>query len=239
MININLKAAEVSRLTYKGAEAFKEAGYKNICVTEDKENETYAYVFEDDACVYVAFKVEADIDNLKKDPRLADSASFSAFNLHRGLWEAWREISDQVATEVMQRRLEMSHGISDKKHLVYCGHSLGGAIATIAAATHCPDYCITFGAPPVGGKGFQIATEESTTSYSRYVLDRDPVPNLYKWNPRFRHVGRLLFIDSNMEVQCQPSCWQIFKMRWLKFTDLNDHAMGWYKAAVWINGRTQ
>ena len=70
------------------------------------------------------------------------------------------------------------------------GHSLGGALATLAAARHQADVLWTFGAPRVGDALF--ARSLAGTAIGRVVNGNDPVPAVpppgRPW--RFRHPGR-------------------------------------------------
>lgn len=65
-----------------------------------------------------------------------------------------------------------------------CGHSLGGALATIAsvwAALTYPDAdvrCVTFGSPMVGNEGFVNAWRQVVGTRLRAVHAADPVPSL-------------------------------------------------------------
>ncbi len=232
-MNLYYQAADVSRLAYLGANAFKEAGFEDICVIDDPEGGTEAYVVEDSHYTYLVFTGTNEFDDLKTDLRFLKKEAFSGSQLHRGFWEAWRDVSDVVATEVMERRLAMVNGHRESKPFVYCGHSLGGALAQLAAATHRPDHCITFGAPPVGGKVFKKECEAlPDTEFARFVLDGDPVPRLLKWNPTYRQVGTLFFFDRDMELHINPSTWQMLKLRFPRFYDMDDHAIKWYRGAV-------
>lgn len=103
--------------------------------------------------------------------------------VHQGFLAAWKSIRDKVwgiVGDVMIRR-------GGSGRLVLCGHSLGGALATIAALDiYCmiePRYqktlsVITFGAPKVGTKEFQKAFDANIPKSSRVVTIYDPVPKI-------------------------------------------------------------
>ena len=77
--------------------------------------------------------------------------------------------------------------------VLYTGHSLGGALATLAAARRAPETLYTFGSPRVGNAEF-AATLSGTVIY-RYVNCCDIVAYL---PPAFYEpVGTLRYIDSN------------------------------------------
>jgi triacylglycerol lipase len=71
--------------------------------------------------------------------------------------------------------------------IFYTGHSLGAALATLAAARHAPSAVYTFGSPRVGNQAF-IASLGSVPIY-RIVDDEDVVTTVPSATLGFRHVG--------------------------------------------------
>jgi len=69
----------------------------------------------------------------------------------------------------------------------YTGHSLGAALATLAAARHAPSAVYTFGSPRVGNQAF-IASLCDIPIY-RIVDDEDIVTTVPSEALGFRHVG--------------------------------------------------
>ncbi len=69
------------------------------------------------------------------------------------------------------------------------GHSLGGAVATLAASTRPPRATYTYGSPLVGDTTF--ATSCAGRSMFRIVNDRDEVPTVPPAGLGFCHVGEL------------------------------------------------
>jgi len=103
------------------------------------------------------------------------------------------------------------------KNVVFTGHSLGGALATLCAAavkTELPELHVsayTFGSPRVGNKAF--AEEFKKVDYSvRYVNGGDVVTSLPFWN--YEHV---------------QGCIEIGKKKYLNTTD---HSLDEYKKNI-------
>jgi pimeloyl-ACP methyl ester carboxylesterase len=75
--------------------------------------------------------------------------------------------------------------------IVITGHSLGGAIATLAACDLqyqtgiCPNL-ITFGAPKIGNEAWAVSVSKRIKEQYRFVNKFDPVPTL---PPIFHHPG--------------------------------------------------
>lgn len=112
--------------------------------------------------------------------------------VHRGFAQALESVWEALFCLVRTLR--------DKKQTVWItGHSLGGALATLAAqrleATCGPVRVYTFGQPRVGDPAF---AEAFRPALFRIVNYRDIVATLPLPGPfhRYRHVGRLLWLDG-------------------------------------------
>ena len=112
--------------------------------------------------------------------------------VHRGFARALDSIWGEI--------LECMRPLHDKGQKVWiAGHSLGGALATLAAKRleppHGPHAVYTFGQPRVGDPAF--AQGYGQRLY-RFVNNRDIVPNfpLPGIFNRYRHVGRLHWLDA-------------------------------------------
>ncbi|MFG0295915.1 MAG: Mbeg1-like protein [Maioricimonas sp. JB045] len=106
--------------------------------------------------------------------------------VHRGFHDAFQSVRT-----VLEEALAYAH--ADARPVLITGHSLGGALATIAAAEWHGRYPIagiyTFGQPAVGFSAFRshIAVRYRHT-FHRVVNDDDIVARV---PPGYRHVGRL------------------------------------------------
>jgi hypothetical protein len=90
---------------------------------------------------------------------------------------------------VPEIRAFVKNSKSDKLINIHCvGHSLGGALATLAAnwLKSSPEikakvHLYTFGAPRVGGKSFSMNATQRVDSIFRCVNGADPVPKVPVW----------------------------------------------------------
>lgn len=91
-----------------------------------------------------------------------------------------------------------------RRPVLFTGHSLGGALATLAASKWRPLALYTFGAPFAGNGDF-VKTLEGAPIY-RVVNNRDIVPKLPpSIGPlQFRHAGDLHFITSDNRMRVNP-----------------------------------
>lgn len=119
---------------------------------------------------------------------------------HRGLYSALDAIWDLILAALYDAEV-------DQRTLWLTGHSLGGALATIAAQRLkteglAPHMVCTFGAPPVldaeAAAAFRVPL-------SRFVNSEDLVPNLPWTSPfvRYAHAGEEVFLLPSGRVAAQ------------------------------------
>ncbi len=87
----------------------------------------------------------------------------------------------------------------------YAGHSLGAALATLAASRRPPRALYSYGAPRVGNADF-VATLKDVPTF-RVVNHRDAVTCLPPSTPLFRlvHAGELRYITHDTRMLIDPS----------------------------------
>ena len=144
----------------------KENGYQAMDFIEDTGTHTQGLIFEDDSNVYLAFRgteTKSGAEALFKDLALTDIVFSDSVPLkfgdktypckvHRGFLRAFNSIFDQLKSKTPYFK-------GTKKPVIVCGHSLGGAIATIAAvylleAGISQINLYTYGSPRVGDSDF-------------------------------------------------------------------------------------
>lgn len=104
------------------------------------------------------------------------------------------------ATRLMAEMLAAGVYLSRAQHLIICGHSLGGAVATIIAAAlqdQIPSLdLITFGSPRPGGRKFR---QRLRVPHHRYVHGNDVVPHLPSPLLGFRHTAPALQLEIPLD----------------------------------------
>ena len=191
--------AEASLFSYWDPDAairgFNAAGLEAEFV---KEGGTDCYVVWQSDWLAVVFRgTEGDQwSDILTDAKFAQIPWLGG-HVHAGFAHAVREIEPKL-TVVINRLLA-------GRTLWFCGHSLGAALATLAADLyHATRGVCTFGSPRIGDQAFAAAFTERLVGRSvRYVNNHDvvthvPPPVVVPWH--FRHVAQRRFIDPVGEV---------------------------------------
>jgi hypothetical protein len=175
----------------------------------DAETDTRVLIVEspdnDNEDVWIAFAGTASRKNVRTDLSVADAALFPGekMRVHSGFLNAWMSVRDRVLAAA---------SASGRVYVV--GHSMGGALATLAAmeisgVSGASVACVTFGAPAVGDELFADAFNSRVGQSVRVVNALDPIPR--SLSSQFAQTRGLLLVSS---------------------TSLNVHSMDAYAVSV-------
>ena len=197
---------------------------------EVTHNSTSAYLWTRGNDLYVVFSGTNDMGDVLTDIDLLFAPTILGSSVHRGFLKAYR--GDGRGDEGLRKPLLEAlkrHGYPGKK-LYFVGHSLGAALAVLAASdlttqelspneplknlqcdklpstSAAVEGVLTFGMTRVGDFDFAKCYQEKLGSRTlRVVYDRDLFP-LMASDKYYRHAGRRIFLSAqgNLEVQPQP-----------------------------------
>ena len=191
--------ALLSKAAYYSPKAFihflrQQQISENIQYTFIEKDSSQAYVLWDDENFIVTFR-GMDQDE-KLDSKFWKKTAWEGGRVHRGFEKYVNKIWDDIKV------LFFEHGVNPNrqtKKVWFCGHSLGGAAATIGAARlgTFSTGCFTYGSPRVGTKAFVKSIYCPVWRFRNHidVITRGPTPLLF-----FKHAGRLCYIDSNHKL---------------------------------------
>lgn len=209
-----------------GIAAYSELGYTNVKFIS-REN-TQCYLMEDDSKIVVAVRGTevGEASDIASDLNFFQRKSKTRGGVHDGFYsdanEIWVAVNDYISGRT--------------KKVWFCGHSLGGAIATILASRKPMRVaaCYTYGGPRVGNKRW--VTHQGFSNH-RFVNNNDIVPRLPPIWACYRHYGELHYINYYGNIR-DLTAWQRFKDRirgirkaWSKgecFDSFRDHAVERY-----------
>ncbi|MDP1723159.1 MAG: lipase family protein [Alphaproteobacteria bacterium] len=146
---------------------------------------------------------------VKKQPVLAgiEGSALKDFDgwVHAGYWNLFETTKDEIEASIKEFLLELEEEERKDVKLVFTGHSLGGATATLAAGYFASQDTFkglekeirTFGSPKVAGEDFKLWLEARVPGKS-FARETDPVPSfpLRVRGKYFQTTYPLLMLDS-------------------------------------------
>ena len=133
--------------------------------------------------------------------------------VHCGFYRALLDVWEKEAMGTCVRELCQRGPDLPERPLWLGGHSLGGSLATLAAAWLAErDLPLqghyTFGQPSCGYDDFRKALEAKFGDrIFRFVNNNDIVPDLLRPFTSYRHVGRMIYITRAKKLRSRPSEW--------------------------------
>ncbi|HEY7682088.1 MAG TPA: lipase family protein [Gemmatimonadales bacterium] len=112
--------------------------------------------------------------------------------VHRGFADALRDVWDEVAAALV--------GLPSR--LLYTGHSLGAALATLAASLRQPTVRYTFGSPRVGDAAFVQSL--AALPHHRFVNCCDVVCRVPPEALGYAHLGPPAYLDGYGHLHVAP-----------------------------------
>lgn len=220
--------AVLSQLAYLDNEkkAFKDLGYTGSQFYD--VDGAQAYVLWNKERISIAFRgtEPKETSDVKAD---LHATKFNGY--HEGFYIEYMKLHDKIKDKV-KNLLQRS-----KRELYICGHSLGGAIATICAV-HFPleaTALYTYGSPRALSRS---RAKEFCVQHKRHVNNNDVVPKVPPAFIGYRHVGELCYINYYGNIR-KMTTWQRIKDQWrgrwhclkvkkVPFDGLFDHSIGEY-----------
>jgi predicted lipase len=162
--------------------------------------------------IVVSFRGSASIENwiTNLDFIIVSTNLCTGCTAHRGFWQSWLDARSAVTASLNQ--LSTAH---PSYQIVTAGHSLGGAIATLAAADlRNLGYKVTlysFGAPRVSSaKLANYITSQPGGNY-RITHWNDPVPNIPPIILNFAHVSPEYYINRPNYLPVRATDFKIYE----------------------------
>lgn len=158
--------------------------------------------------------------------------TFGQSKVHTGFADAYLGIRKQILGALVElyggNHCKLMEKYTDTKvaeglPVFFCGHSLGGALATFAAFDAAKYYrkigiksrqmisCSTFGCPMIGNDSFKKMYEETVKNHWRFEIASDPIPKLPSSFFNYMHVGTRVLMDQSGILLIDPS---FVEMQW-------------------------
>lgn len=188
---------------------FEDVSGEPIYYNDDKTS-TQAYSWIKDGKLYIIFRGTSDLKDVYEDIHLLQHSlivdNVTVGRVHQGFLACFRSLES-----------ELDHYINRWIHnidtIIFCGHSLGGGIATLASAVYGAKFtdkkiiCHTIGSPRVGNGDFVKWYEQQVFESVRIYNKEDPVP-LLPASIYYTHVGGgICLTESRAALVNDDSLW--------------------------------
>tara|TARA_R110002049_G_scaffold2750_2_gene21414 strand:+ start:123774 stop:124733 length:960 start_codon:yes stop_codon:yes gene_type:complete len=235
----SLLFAELSMFTYndeaEAAAAAKLAGFPDSTFYDRDGSQAFRFRNDHDCIIACRGTEPNEWNDIRADANAASVLAETVGKVHRGFKQEVDDLWPMLETALM----------TNEQPLWFCGHSLGGAMATICAGrcflSHIasnPSELFTFGSPRVGDKRY---INHVSLDHYRYVNNNDIVTRVPPVLLGYRHCGREVYLDRNGEIKKlglimkRRDRWRGFLggLRRFKVDHFSDHSIHRYIEGVW------
>lgn len=237
-INNGYCLALASNLAYEKEKKIKQVALENwkfkACEFFDN-NGSQAFIAHDDEKIVVSFRgtQTEEIADLFADLNVFHSpgpAGLVHSGFKQGLAEIWQPMSEHIHALRFERSVDLGYrrekglkvvaGEANQgvRSIFFTGHSLGGALATLAAAemklrdSERPVAGLyTFGQPRVGNEEFVDAFNRAMGPRAyRVVNNNDLVTRVAPRAMGYGHIGAVRYLDTNKVLHKDIAWWDMF-----------------------------
>jgi triacylglycerol lipase len=204
--------AELSMIAYNDEQEARVAaaaiGFSETLLLDNDGSQAFRFRNAHDCVIACRGTETNEWNDIQADVNVGTVLAETAGRVHRGFK---REVDDLWP---MIEQVLSSQPLS----LWFCGHSLGGAMATICAARCWHSYTCSnprelysYGSPRVGD---QTYVDEADVVHYRVVNNNDFVTRLPPTWLGYRHTGQEVYFDRHDRLRVLD-CWALWKDRWV------------------------
>ena len=180
---------------------------------------TQAFVIAGEEKIVVAFRgtEPGAIEDIATDLRVRKIGGPLGGRVHRGFLMALLQVWDDdskgfTGIESVIRAMKKKYPSAS---LWVTGHSLGAALATLAAAFLTEEGfpvqgLYIFGCPRVGDADFVMRLDARCSRNFRVVNNNDVVTRVPPRSFGYDHAGKFVYLSEGGDVSCDPSDWYVF-----------------------------
>jgi pimeloyl-ACP methyl ester carboxylesterase len=219
------------------------ASHFHILTTSRKETSTdvtgYVALDHSNQLIVIAFRGSQSIDTWRTNLQFATTTTdiCPGCTAHYGFWRSWTDARDYVVPAVKQ-----ASSAFPAYKIVTTGHSLGGAVSTLAAASlRNAGYNVAmynFGAPRIGGSKISTYISNQPGGNYRVTHWNDPVPKLPLLTMGYVHVSPEYYINKPSQQDVEAGDIKVYEgsrnfqgnQKWLTI-DIEAHR--WYFGKVY------
>lgn len=186
-----VKSACISTDVYKGKAVLNRSyGVLNPRFIDDRRG-CFGMSLKYDGTLYVGMRGCKTLDEVMYCVETGMTKPFlgRSIKINKAIWEKYEELKENIDEVIKQE----NHG----GDIIFTGHSLGGAVAQIAAMLHDKEGvgCVTFGSPYVGDIEYKKECDLKISNNARVVVKQDIIPKI-RFNNELVHVGDEIILNS-------------------------------------------
>ncbi|MEM9366950.1 MAG: lipase family protein [Planctomycetota bacterium] len=241
----SLLFAELAMVAYnderEATVAASLVGFPDVTFFDHDGSQAYRFRNDHDCVIACRGTEPNEWNDIRADANAASVLAETVGKVHRGFKREVDDLWPMLETALMD----------NEQPLWFCGHSLGGAMATICAGrcflSHIksnPSQLYTYGSPRVGDKRYINYVQ---LEHFRYVNNNDIVTRVPPAWMGYRHCGTEVYINRNGKIghlgmiQKRRDRWQGFLrgLRRLKLDHFSDHSLHAYVDAILAAAREE
>lgn len=191
----SLLFAELSMIAYNDEDETRRAceivGFPDVTFYDRDGSQAYRFRNDHDCVIACRGTEPNEWNDIRADANAAAVLAETAGKVHRGFKQEVDDLWPMLETAL----------ISNDQPLWFCGHSLGGAMATICAGrcflSHIssnPEQLYSYGSPRVGDRRYINFVK---LEHFRYVNNNDIVTRVPPILLGYRHCGREVYLNRN------------------------------------------
>jgi triacylglycerol lipase len=230
--------AELSMISYNDEAEARRAveliGFEDLTLYDRDGSQAYRFRNQHDCVVACRGTEPNEWNDIRADANAASVLAETAGRVHRGFKTEVDDLWPMLETALT----------GNEQPLWFCGHSLGGAMATICAGrcflSHIrsnPQQLFTYGSPRVGNTRYINFVK---LDHFRFVNNNDIVTRVPPIMFGYRHAGREVYLDRNGRIRRlghasrRRDRWQGFLrgLRKWKIDHFSDHSIMRYIDAI-------
>lgn len=214
------ESAVRSKRAYEDPETTGEDMGEFISSSED----TQLYIKKDGDTIYVTFRGTSSIKDALVDLNISRYRIRENIKVHEGFFNQFKSVEIQITKRLVKDD-------DNVKRIIFAGHSLGGALAQIAAAYYGDVFdfahvaCHTFGSPRVGNSHFVEWFEKNVDENVRVANRKDPVPMIPTFH-YWKHTSNkciMMYDDGTIDTKPTDVPWYQRLYRLAASSKLSEH----------------
>lgn len=239
----SLLFAELAMISYLDEAPAREVatviGLDHAAYLDREGPEAYVFGNEHDVVVVVRGTEPREWSDIRDDANAIADLAETTGRVHRGFRREADELWPQIRAELARVNPD------DQRDLWFCGHSLGGAVATICALRCAvarnirgPAELYTYGSPRIGNKDY---VRHAHLTHRRWVHNNDIVTRVPPRSLGFSHADPFLYLDSRgrwnpaltaagIARDRRAAFWHAVRRR--RLDSLGDHLIAGYVYAI-------